>query len=94
MVSTVYVRNSVETTELLWLGSTAETAELLGNCCDTKSVADKLSLTHDYLPVLKQTDDTYLRFLLLEPMFAKYADTPQVGKYYSEQFAADPESVY
>ena len=60
----------------------------------SKAVVDKLSLTQDYLPVLKETDDTNLRFLLLEPMFAKHADAPEVSNYYREAFKTDPESVY
>ncbi|MDB2687312.1 hypothetical protein N9Y42_08880 [Mariniblastus sp.] len=66
----------------------------IGTLMKSKIVVDKLSLTEDYLPVLNETGDANLRFLLLEPMFAKYADAPEVSNYYREAFKNDPESVY
>ena len=55
-------------------------------------VQESLTLD-DYMPALKATRDSNVRYLLVPHLFVKYADDPRVLAYYREAFQNEPEVV-
>ncbi len=56
-------------------------------------VQESLTLD-DYMPALKATRDSNVRYLLVPHLFVKYADDPRVLAYYRDAFQKEPDVVY